>query len=135
DRMIQALQDLSSEISPLTERDYDIELLNEAISMKKEGRFNTALEMIEHVLADHPNHSPAKQIKVKLLEKKRRLVEASEIKHEISRTTTAEPQKKSSEQEPEPEVEESASAEAVKPEPEPKQPLPAPTDHAPSISL
>src|SRR5699024_7968454 len=101
-----------------------------------EGRFNTALEMIEQVLADHPNHSPAKQIKVKLLEKKRRFVEASELKHEISRTTTEEPQKKSSEQEPEPEVEESASAEAVKPEPEPKQPLPAPTeDHEPSISL
>src|SRR5699024_1287696 len=127
DRMIQALQDLSSEISPLTERNYDIELLNEAISMKKEGRFNTALEMIEQVLTDHPNHSPAKQIKVKLLEKKRRFVEASELKHEISRTTTEKPQKEDSEREPEPEVEESSSAKAVKPETEPQQPPETPT--------
>ncbi|MDZ7716631.1 MAG: glycosyltransferase [Balneolaceae bacterium] len=58
-------------------------LLEEAQQMKEDGRFSPALELVEHVLNDQPGHPEAKQIKLEILEKKRRFVEASELKHEL----------------------------------------------------
>lgn len=83
---IHSLQTLETKDRPLSERDFDIELLNEAIAMKKDGRFNAALEKLEEVLEERPSHPAAKQLKIEILEKKRRFVEASELKHEISRS-------------------------------------------------
>lgn len=65
---------------------YDNDLLNEAMQMMKDGRFNSALELAEKVLQDKPNHSGARQLKIQILEKKRRFVEASELKHELSKS-------------------------------------------------
>jgi len=74
---------------------FDNDLLNEAIQMMKDGRFNSALELIEGVLADSPDHPEARQLKIQILEKKRRFVEASELKHEISKSQKS-PKNKSS---------------------------------------
>lgn len=82
--ILEALKSLETGNHPLSERDFDIELLNKAVAMKEDGRFNAALEMIEQVLDDQPSHPAAKQLKIQLLEKKRRFVEASELKHEIN---------------------------------------------------
>lgn len=99
-QILKALQSLETGSRPLRERDFDIELLNEAVAMKEDGRFNAALEKIEEVLDEQPSHPAAKQLKIQLLEKKRRFVEASELKHEISKTERkAEGQKEKSEKE------------------------------------
>src|SRR5699024_3037905 len=39
---------------------------------------------VEQVLADHPSHPAARQLKIYLLEKMSRFVEASELKHAVS---------------------------------------------------
>lgn len=99
-QLLQALQSLETEERPLSERDFDIELLNKAVEMKEDGRFSTALEMVEEVLAEQPSHPAAKQLKIKLLEKKSRFVEASELKHEISKSqSTAQKQPRETEKE------------------------------------
>lgn len=67
-------------------KSYDNDLLNEAMQMKRNGRFNEALERIENVLETDPNNSAARNIKIEILEKKRRFVEASELKHEASKS-------------------------------------------------
>ncbi len=58
-------------------------LLAEALRLQKDGRFSSALELVDHVLEQNPQHPKAKKLKVQILEKKRRFVEASELKHEI----------------------------------------------------
>jgi GT2 family glycosyltransferase len=63
--------------------------LDEARRMKRDGRFSSALELVEQILADHPEHQPAKQLKIEILERKRRFVEASELKHELGRSEQA----------------------------------------------
>lgn len=69
-----------------TRRSFEIDLLNEAMQMKEDGRFNSALELVEKVLDERPEHSAAKNLKIEILEKKRRFVEASELKHEVNNT-------------------------------------------------
>jgi len=78
---------------------FDNDLLNEAMEMMKDGRFNTALELTENVLEDKPDHAHARQLKIQILEKKRRFVEASELKHEISKSEKEQPGKLSSDNE------------------------------------
>ncbi|WP_138431255.1 glycosyltransferase [Fodinibius saliphilus] len=65
---------------------FDNELLAEALQMKKDGRFNSALELIERVLENEPSKKEAQQLKIEILEKKRRFVEASELKHEVNKS-------------------------------------------------
>ncbi|PAU95246.1 hypothetical protein CK503_03345 [Aliifodinibius salipaludis] len=80
--ILKTLQNLSVK----SKKSYDNDLLNEAVQMKQEGRFNSALERIEEVLENNPSHSGARNLKIKILEKKRRYVEASELKHQISKS-------------------------------------------------
>ncbi|HEX6981593.1 MAG TPA: glycosyltransferase [Balneolaceae bacterium] len=60
-------------------------LLQRAEEMMQKGQFSSALELVEDVLRNESNHSKARQLKIELLEKKRRFVEASELKHEQKR--------------------------------------------------
>ncbi|SMO36060.1 glycosyltransferase [Fodinibius sediminis] len=91
--ILKALQSLETQEPPLSERDFEIEMLNKAVALKKDGRFNAALELIEEVLEDRPSHPAAKQLKIQLLEKKRRFVEASELKHEVNKKVLSEQKK------------------------------------------
>lgn len=68
---------------PKSGKDFQNEQLAEAFQMKQEGRLGSALEIVEEVLNQQPNHPEAKQLKIQILEKKRRFVEASELKHEL----------------------------------------------------
>lgn len=65
------------------ERQFEEEELKQAFQLKEKGKFNDALELIEQFLEEQPAHPGAKQLKVEVLERKRRFVEASELKHEI----------------------------------------------------
>lgn len=65
-------------------RGFENEKLAEAFQMKQEGRLGSALEMVEEVLHQNPNHPEAKKLKIQILERKRRFVEASELKHEMT---------------------------------------------------
>lgn len=62
---------------------FENEQLAEAFQMKQEGRLGSALELVEEVLNQVPDHPEAKKLKIQILEKKRRFVEASELKHEM----------------------------------------------------
>ena len=84
--IIEKLQTLDKWEKSVTKKKFDNNLLNEAIQMKKDGRFNSALELIERVLDDNHDNDDARQLKIEILEKKRRFVEASELKHEVSRS-------------------------------------------------
>lgn len=77
----------------------DNDLLARAKIMKENGRFNDALKLIEKVLDQEAYQPDARQLKIEILEKKRRFVEASELKHETGKS---------------PAVEEAAPAEAAK---------------------
>lgn len=81
DTIISAIQQLPAK----SKKSYDNDLLNEALQMKQDGRFNAALELIDEVLNQNPSNSAAHNLKIEILEKKRRYVEASELKHEISK--------------------------------------------------
>lgn len=85
--ILQAIQKLP----PKSRKSYDNDLLNEAMQMKQDGRLNSALELIEDVLENDPNHAAARNLKIEILEKKRRFVEASELKHEVTKSQTTDP--------------------------------------------
>lgn len=59
------------------------DLLEKAVQLKLEGKLSAALECVEEILENDPGNLDAKQLKIKLLERKRRFVEASELKHEL----------------------------------------------------
>lgn len=59
------------------------EKLKRAVYLKHEGQLSAALEYVEEVLAEEPANNEAKKLKIKILERKRRFVEASELKHEL----------------------------------------------------
>src|SRR5699024_6077346 len=88
--ILETLQSLEREERPLHERDFELDLLNKAVAMKEDGRFSRALELVEQVLADHPSHPAARQLKIYLLEKKSRFVEASELKHAVNEESVRE---------------------------------------------
>lgn len=77
-----------------SKKSYDNKRLNEAVQRKQDGRFNSALELIEEVLENNPSHSGARNLKIKILEKKRRYVEASELKHQVSKSQKKQKQEK-----------------------------------------
>lgn len=84
--ILETLHSLSTEKPSAINRKFDNELLSEALQMKKDGRFNSALELIEEVLETKADHPEARQLKIDILEKKRRFVEASELKHAVSKS-------------------------------------------------
>jgi len=95
--IIKELQGMSSQPN----KEFDNELLNDAVQMKQDGRFNSALELIEEVLDEKPDHSAARNLKIEILEKKRRFVEASELKHETNKLQQEETeQEKEQEEQP-----------------------------------
>lgn len=73
------------------ETGFENEQLAEAFQMKQEGRLGSALELVEQVLRQSPNHPEAKKLKIQILERKRRFVEASELKHELTAKPKANP--------------------------------------------
>ena len=85
-QIIESIESLASEEEPAEEQGFENERLSEAFGMKKDGRFNSALEIIDEVLEEEPDHPEAKKLKLEILEKKRRFVEASELKHEINKS-------------------------------------------------
>lgn len=98
----QSILDKLQKLSVKTTPSYDNELLNEALQMKKDGRFNSALELIEEVLGNKPDHPAARNLKIEILEKKRRFVEASELKHEVSKSQTKKDEYQTREQKKDP---------------------------------
>lgn len=84
--MRSAIMDKLRELPTKPRHSFENDLLNEALQMKEDGRFSSALELIEKVLQDTPAHPAAQNLKIEILEKKRRFVEASELKYEVSKS-------------------------------------------------
>lgn len=91
--------ELLDDVKSLAEQDkfesrqaFDNDLLKEAQQLKEDGRYTSALAIIEEVLNEQPNHQAANELKIDVLEKKRRFVEASELKHEVSKANTKQKQ-------------------------------------------
>lgn len=93
DSLLESLANLTGE---LTERDRimtpetlneDITaLLNQAESLQNEGENRSALDCVERILRMDPQNRRAQELKILLLEKKQRYVEAAELKHELKST-------------------------------------------------
>ncbi len=98
-KMREAILDTIQELPAKSKKSYDNDLLNDAVQMKQDGRFNSALELIEEVLEHNPSHSGARNLKIEILEKKRRYVEASELKHQVSKSQKKQKQEKEQRQE------------------------------------
>lgn len=81
--LINLLLDLPAISETKTTMEHGHDLLEKAVALKKDGQLSAALECIEEVLESEPGNSDAKQLKIKILERKRRFVEASELKHEL----------------------------------------------------
>lgn len=110
EKILETLQNLSAK----SRKSYDNDLLNEAVRMKQDGRFNSALELIEEVLENNPSHSGARNLKIEILEKKRRYVEASELKHQVSKSKKKqEEQTQQKKQQPSPETQQPADPDDV----------------------
>jgi GT2 family glycosyltransferase len=58
-------------------------ILEEARKHHKEGNNVISLELLNKILANEPDNVPAKKLKIAVLERMRRYVEAAEIKHSI----------------------------------------------------
>jgi GT2 family glycosyltransferase/Tfp pilus assembly protein PilF len=82
--ILHQLPAITQQQSP-EERDHD--LLEKAVTLKLEGQLSGALECVEEVLQNEPSNPDAKQLKIELLERQRRFVEASELKHELQADT------------------------------------------------
>lgn len=83
-QVIDFLQQLPSTSPQKTDAEAEHELLDKAIQQKKEGQLSLALENVEKLLDNEPGNGAAKRLKVEILERKRRYVEASELKHELN---------------------------------------------------
>ncbi len=77
------LLEMGSETEPEPSDESPEDLLEQSVRLKMEGKLSAALECVEKVLQDDPGNPEAKHLKIKLLERKRRFVEASELKHEM----------------------------------------------------
>ncbi|MDX1671008.1 MAG: glycosyltransferase [Balneolaceae bacterium] len=69
---------------PFSHEAKDHPLLKEAVRNLEEGRPLDALENAEELLEEDPDNEDAKRIKIQILEKQRRFVEAAELKHGLS---------------------------------------------------
>ena len=108
-QMRETILETIQQLPAKSKKSFDNDLLNEAMQMKQDGRFNSALELIEEVLENNPSHGGARNLKIKILEKKRRYVEASELKHQVSKAQKQEAQK----QQPTPKTPQAAEPEDV----------------------
>lgn len=81
---LMLLDEISKNEEEGAETGFENEQLAEALQMKQEGRLGSALELVEQVLQQNPGHPEAKKLKIQILERKRRFVEASELKHEMT---------------------------------------------------
>lgn len=104
--IIENIRSLSISESQSKQWDFENELLQKAVKMKNNGRFNSALELIEQVLENHGDHGGARELKIEILEKKRRFVEASELKHEVSKEKEKQKKEHKEKTEPQPPAEE-----------------------------
>jgi GT2 family glycosyltransferase len=68
----------------------DFELLEKAVKLKMKGQLSASLEYVEKMLERRPGNPEAQHLKVKLLENKRRYVEAAELKHKIQHAAKTE---------------------------------------------
>jgi glycosyltransferase involved in cell wall biosynthesis len=109
DAILETLQNIPAK----SKKSYDNDLLNKAVQVKQDGRFNSALELIEEVLENNPSHSGARNLKIEILEKKRRYVEASELKHQVSKSKKEQEQEKDQQPQLSPEAPEPADPEDV----------------------
>ncbi|MGM0588020.1 MAG: glycosyltransferase [Bacteroidota bacterium] len=75
----------------LSELDLDVDsdqpldldaLFAEAQEYHQNGQISVALEILTLILNENDSHEPARQLKIQLLERQRRYVEASELKHQ-----------------------------------------------------
>ena len=82
-KLMNLLLDLPAVTETKTAMERDQDLLDKAIALKKDGQLSAALDCIEDILESEPGNSEAKQLKIKILERKRRFVEASELKHQL----------------------------------------------------
>ena len=112
-KMREAILDTIQELPTKSKKSYDNDLLNDAVQMKQDGRFNSALELIEEVLEHNPSHSGARNLKIEILEKKRRYVEASELKHQVSKSQKKQKQEKEQQQETAPKTHQPSDPEDV----------------------
>lgn len=62
-------------------------LLAEAVELQKKGENIASLEKINHILLANPDHEDARRLKVSVLKKMRRYVEAAEQKQVLDRST------------------------------------------------
>ena len=112
-KMREAILDTIQELPAKSKKSYDNDLLNDAVQMKQDGRFNSALELIEEVLEHNPSHSGARNLKIEILEKKRRYVEASELKHQVSKSQKKQKQEKEQQKETAPKTHQPSDPEDV----------------------
>jgi GT2 family glycosyltransferase len=68
----------------------DFELLEKAVKLKMKGQLSASLEYVEKMLERRPGNPEAQHLKIKLLENKRRYVEAAELKHKIQHAAKSE---------------------------------------------
>ncbi len=76
-----------------TDAEVEHELLEKSVRLKEDGQLSAALEIVEKVLSREPGNNEAKRLKIEILERKRRFVEASELKHELSFAAKVSPNK------------------------------------------
>ncbi len=61
----------------------DEELFQKALRYYRAGNISASLEFVNSLLEQTPNHLKARKLKIEILEKLRRYVEAAELKHEM----------------------------------------------------
>lgn len=83
-QLINFFQNQAGTLPQKTDAEVEHELLELAINQKEEGQLSVALENVEKILTKEPGNNAAKKLKVEILERKRRFVEASELKHELN---------------------------------------------------
>ncbi len=83
ERIIGLLEELPEVSSQKTDAEHELEQLREALQLKEGGQLSLALENVERILKSEPGNRAAKKLKIEILERKRRFVEASELKHEL----------------------------------------------------
>jgi glycosyltransferase involved in cell wall biosynthesis len=101
----ELLKQLSESENKVRDKVSDDELLIQARSYLQNGEANLSLELIDKFLKRNPEHHEAIRIKITSLEKLRRYVEASELKHNLQKgpeISAEEPEEKVQEPEQKP---------------------------------
>jgi GT2 family glycosyltransferase len=80
---VEALEERFDQLERDTQGQDDLEsLFEEAYQHYQEGEISAALELLTRILTLDPDQQEARQLKIQLLERQRRYVEASELKHQ-----------------------------------------------------